>query len=152
VRRHKLGVTSAAIILLLTAAAALWGWKYRTTQAQLALEKERSEGEVWVREYAIPNIRRLVADKNYAAAFELAQQAERHAPDDPTLAELRPELSSIWSLVSEPAGAEVFGKPFGVRDADWKYLGQAPLQQVRLPRGLIHWKLAREGSAEVEGC
>jgi formylglycine-generating enzyme required for sulfatase activity/dienelactone hydrolase len=120
-------------------------------QSRLAAAKKRSEAEMWVHNHAIPNIRNFIARKDYRAAFELAERAEQAVPEDPILVELRPEFSAIWSVSSVPAGAEVNGKPYSDPPADWRPLGRTPLERVRLPRGLVHWKLTREGYAPVEG-
>ncbi len=149
--RHKLGVTAAAVMALLTVAAAFGAYKYWGAQTELSAEQQRTEDEQWVREQAIPGIRRLIGEKNYRAAFDLALEAERRIPDDPTLAELRPEFSSTWSVLSDPPQADVFWKPYGVKDAQWTRLGRTPLEGVTLPRGSVVWKLTKEGYAAVEG-
>src|SRR5262249_36055527 len=96
------------------------------------------------------NIRGLVSEKNYSAAFELAQRAEQAVPDDPTLAELLPEFTSIWSVTTEPSGADLYVKPYDRPQAEWRSLGRSP-REVRLPREFFRWKVAKEGFTPVEG-
>ena len=109
-RRNKAVLRAAALIVLLVAAAAIGAWKYREARAELAATQHRAESEHWVRDQAIPNIRLLLSEKSYRGALELAEKAERLTPGNPLLAELWPEISSTWSVVSDPAGADVYWK------------------------------------------
>jgi hypothetical protein len=43
---------------------------------------------------------------NYRAAFDLAVIAQRVIADDPTLAQLRPEFASFWTVTTDPPGAD----------------------------------------------
>jgi hypothetical protein len=139
VRRHKLAVAAAVALVFLAATVAVVTWMYRAEQAPLAAEQERGQKEQWMCEEAIPSIRRLLTQKNYGAAFELAEQAEQAIPRDPTLAELRPEFTSTWTVTTQPADAYVYVKPYEQPSAEWKRLGRSPLDHVRLPRGFFRW-------------
>lgn len=153
VRRHKLGTAAAATIVLLSLAVGMAVWNYRAAQVKLRAEQSRAKGEQWARQHAIPSIRRLIEQKDYGAAFDLAQKAERLMPGDPTLAELRGEFASTWSIVTRPAGANVFVKCYDAApEGAWRYVGSSPLEQVSLPRGLLRWRVLKEGYATVEGC
>jgi serine/threonine protein kinase/formylglycine-generating enzyme required for sulfatase activity len=139
VRRHKLGVATFLAMVLLGSTVAVSTWEYRADKAQR-----------WVREDAIPNLRRMVSENNYSAAFELAMQAEQAVPNDPTLAELLPEFTSTWSVTTEPAGADLYVKPYDRPQAEWRYLGRSP-RAVRLPREFFRWRVTKEGFTPVEG-
>jgi serine/threonine protein kinase/pimeloyl-ACP methyl ester carboxylesterase len=149
-RRHKLGVAITLAIVFLGSTVALSTWKYRAGQARLVAVQERASAERWLREDAIPNIRRLVSERNYSAAFELAKRAEQAVPDDPTLAELLSQFTSTWSVTTEPAGADLYIKPYDRPYADWRHLGQSPCD-VRLPREFYRWRVTKEGFTPVEG-
>lgn len=151
VRRHKLAVLAAALMVVLAGAAAIGAYLYWGSQAELSAEQKRTVDEKWLREQIIPDLRRLIADKNYGVAFDLAEETERRIPGDPTLAELRPEFSNTWTVVSEPPGADVFWRPYGSNTAVWTRLGHTPLEKVSLPRGTVVWKLTKEGHETVEG-
>jgi serine/threonine protein kinase/formylglycine-generating enzyme required for sulfatase activity/dienelactone hydrolase len=139
VRRHKLAVATTLAMIFLGSTVAVSTWEYRADKAQR-----------WVRETAIPNIRRLVSENNYNAAFELAKQAEQAVPHDPTLAQLLPEFTSTWSVTTEPAGADLYVKPYDRPQADWLYVGRSP-REVRLPREFYRWRITKEGFTPVEG-
>src|SRR5262249_10801219 len=126
--------------------------KYHGEQARLTMEQERAEEQRWVRQEALPQIRRLIREENYWAAADLTAQADLRAPADPTLAELRHELFATWSAVTDPPSASVYVRPYGDAQAGWRHVGLSPLDQVTLPRGFLHWKVAKEGYVPVEGC
>lgn len=99
----------------------------------------------WAREEAIPQILRLIETDSYAAAFELAERAERHIPDDPILADLWPKFSVIQPVVTSPPTVDVYIKPYDSLNEDWRHLGQTPLSGKRVPRGLLRMRFKREG-------
>jgi serine/threonine protein kinase/cephalosporin-C deacetylase-like acetyl esterase len=152
VRRHRIGVAATAGILVLSTTAGILGWKYRSEQVQVATERQHVKDEQWVREEALPQIRRFVDEWNFGAAFELAEEAERRVPGDPSLAELLPLFSAHLSVNTRPTGAEVYVKPYNDARRDWRHVGVTPLNSILLPAGLLHFKILKEGYAPVEGC
>ena len=99
----------------------------------------------WAREEALAEIQRLLAEDAYAPAVALAEEAEQHIPDDPVLAELWTEISAIGSIHVDPAQTDVYVRPYGASDDEWQYLGQTPLENVRLPIGDFQWRLEKKG-------
>ena len=97
------------------------------------------------RDEIIPEILELVEQDDYAAAFVLAVEAERHIPNDPILADLWPQLSRTKSLDTTPDGADVSFKHYQQPDDDWIQLGVTPLQDVRLPLGLLRVRVEKPG-------
>jgi serine/threonine protein kinase/formylglycine-generating enzyme required for sulfatase activity/cephalosporin-C deacetylase-like acetyl esterase len=150
VRRHRLGVATALAIVFLASTGAVGTWMYLAERDRLAAAQQRAAAERWMREEVIPSIRRLVSEQNYSAAFELANQAEQRVPDDPTLAELLPQFTSTWTVTTEPAGADLYAKPYDRPHADWRYLGRSP-REVRLPREFFRWRVTKEGFTPLEG-
>ena len=69
----------------------------------------------------------------------------------PTLAELRPQFTSFWTVTTEPPDAHVYAKPYDRPQEDWKNLGRSPLEQARLPQGFFRWRVTKEGCTPVEG-
>jgi formylglycine-generating enzyme required for sulfatase activity/dienelactone hydrolase len=99
----------------------------------------------WAREDAIPQIMRLTQTDDYAAAFALAKEAERLVPGDPVLASLWPQFSVTGSLVTTPAGADVYVQSYGAESSEWDHLGQTPLENVRLARGVYRFRIEKAG-------
>ena len=104
----------------------------------------------WARKEAIPEIISLTEQDRYLAAFSLARRVEKYIPNDPTLTKLWPRMSRDYSILTTPPGAAVFFRDYQAIDGRWEYLGRSPLENIRFPRGLYRWKIAKEGFETVE--
>ena len=104
----------------------------------------------WARLVAIPEIMRLVEQDDYTTAYPLAERVEHYLPDDPILDGLWPQIAVRTSIHTEPPGAEVFFKEYSTRQSDWKPLGRTPVESVRLPRGVLRWRIEKEGFESIE--
>ncbi len=98
----------------------------------------------------LPQIESLVADNDWDRAYALALQAERYLPEDPLLKRLLSTISVRMSFVSEPTGADVFYKRYNEPDGDWELLGTTPIDDVRLPRAVLHWRFDKPGYETAE--
>jgi formylglycine-generating enzyme required for sulfatase activity/cephalosporin-C deacetylase-like acetyl esterase len=94
---------------------------------------------------ALPEIERFIEQHRYLAAFSLARQVEKYIPKDPTLIKLWPRICRDFSLVTAPAGADIFFKEYSAIDGQWEYLGRSPLENIRFPHGVFRWKIQKEG-------
>jgi serine/threonine protein kinase len=110
----------------------------------------RSAKVRWAKEQAIPEIMQLSNDGDFAAAFQLAQQAEKYIPKDSRLAETWPEISWQTSIETDPPGADIFIKDYKSVDSDWEHLGQSPIDNIRISRGFKRWKITKDGFETAE--
>jgi predicted esterase len=99
----------------------------------------------WARDEALPLIERHAADGSWEMAFAIAQQVEARLPGDPTLAELWQSFSWLTSIPSNPPGAKVYRRPYREPAAEWELLGETPLYDIRIPRGLSELRLELDG-------
>ena len=88
---------------------------------------------------------KLAEQGDYLAAFFLARQVEKYAPDDPVLLKLWPQISRSYKVLTDPNGADVYYKEYTDIEGEWLYLGRSPLEGIRFPRGTYRWKLVKEG-------
>jgi hypothetical protein len=102
------------------------------------------------RDEVIPEIRRLVEEDKFTAAFARAEQIQADLPGDPALAELWPRLSQTVSVVTEPPGARVYSKDYRAPGDGWRDVGEAPIKNVRVPLGPRRWRFTKEGLGTVE--
>jgi len=130
----------APLLLLLVAGALGGAWWYRQNAPRR-----------WAKEQAIPQIAQLMDKNQFFAAFRLARQAEKYAPDDPTLARLRLNFSVPYTVVTEPAGADVYVKEYLDVKGDWEYLGKSPVR-LKLPVANYRWKVEKNGFEPVESA
>ncbi len=126
-------------VLLLLAICTLAGWGFR-----------RSSRVRWAKEQAIPEINRLIDEERYNAAFTLASESEKYIPGDAALTRLWPRISRTISIRTEPPGAEVYDKDYKTPESGWQYLGQTPIEKIRVPLGFFRWQFRKKGFAQVE--
>lgn len=126
------------VFAALVAMAALLTW---TTQQR---DRER-----WAREEALPQLQSLIGQDDYVAAFDLAQRIARVVPNDPQLRALEPMHSAPVTLDTDPAGAEVYFKPYEAPESAWRPLGRTPLVGVRVPKGVGVWRFDLPGHDTV---
>jgi serine/threonine protein kinase/formylglycine-generating enzyme required for sulfatase activity/dienelactone hydrolase len=105
----------------------------------------RSAKVQWARLEVLPEIESLIEQDKYLAAFSLARQAEKYIPKDPMLKELWPDMSRDYSVITTPAGADIFFKEYSDIDSQWQYLGQSPLENIRFPCGAYRCMVKKEG-------
>jgi formylglycine-generating enzyme required for sulfatase activity/dienelactone hydrolase/predicted Ser/Thr protein kinase len=144
-RTLKKPIYLAPLILALAAAA------YLAAHGVLSYQKAK-----WAREKLLPQIEALAQDipwtgegPNTWAAFELATQAEKYIPDDPLLQRLEQNISRRVKLSTSPTGARVYAKPYAADDSHWRYLGQTPADNIRIPIGFSRMRLEKEGFRTV---
>ena len=139
-RRLRQPKIAVPIVLAIAAIAVLSIWFFNR-QAKVR----------WAREVALPEIERLATDLwgDYPAAYRLAEQAEESIPRDPKLAEMFSKCSLRINIKTEPAGAKIFMKEYKDPEGEWTYLGDSPLEKIRLPVGVFRWKIEKEGYETV---
>jgi serine/threonine protein kinase/dienelactone hydrolase len=120
-----------------------WATVITLALATLVLSTTRDKwNERWAREQ-LSEIRRLIDEEEYAQALDLATKVEPIIPGDPTLEAMWPEFSVEASVKTDPENAGVAVRQWNAPDADWRHLGAAPIDRVRVPKGALHWKLSK---------
>jgi hypothetical protein len=99
----------------------------------------------WAKEKAIPEIDQLANQGKYIAAFDLAIKAEKYIPGDSSLKKLWPAISSNVSTKSDPPGAKIYRRDYDATDTNWIFVGETPLDNIRIPYSFSRIKLEKEG-------
>jgi hypothetical protein len=126
----------------------LFGGAWLMYRAQAGAERRAH----WVREQALPEIRRLADSGKRDAAFRLAMQARDILPSDSALEALWPRFSTRVNLRSEPSGARVYRTEYSALDSAWQYLGTTPLDSTPFPFGLSRLKFEKEGFRRLDAA
>ena len=92
----------------------------------------------------LPEIERLIERDDYVAASALAAQAEPALGSDPALGALWLRMSDVVSVRTDPPGADVAICDPTMQNA-WRDLGHTPIEGVRLPRGVLRWRIEKAG-------
>lgn len=104
----------------------------------------------WAREQALPEIIQLVEEGKYIPAFQLAQQAEKYIQDDPLLTTLWPRMSQEVSIQTTPPDSDIYMKNYETVGNEWQYLGQSPIDSIRIPFGFFRWKIEKQEYQTLE--
>jgi dienelactone hydrolase len=127
------------VLVLLAAMAAALGWlglrHYRIRDAY---------GRV------MPEVERLADAGDFPGALRLAQQVEAFLGQDPDFQGLLAITACPASVRTEPAGARVSWKPYVSPESDWRPLGSTPVADARVPRGLLRWRVEKQGFETLE--
>ncbi|MEE9152151.1 MAG: SUMF1/EgtB/PvdO family nonheme iron enzyme, partial [Thermoplasmata archaeon] len=105
----------------------------------------------WARQEALPEIKQLIEEnwRDFTDPYRLAEEAEKYIPRDPKLAELFSKCSLNINIKTEPPGAKIYMKEYKAPDREWEYLGVSPIEDIRLPIGILRWKIEKEGYETV---
>jgi tRNA A-37 threonylcarbamoyl transferase component Bud32/predicted esterase len=98
----------------------------------------------------LAQVQRLIDDEQFVEAVVLARNA------GPRLRESREfewlvDRATVPAIIhTEPPGADVMVKAYRAPEAPWLTLGTTPLQEVRVPRGLLRCRVVKSGFEAVE--
>ena len=127
-----------AVALALVVGAGIGAFFYRS-----------SERRRWVREQATPEIVKLAAEDKGVQAFQLMQEAEKYAADDPDLARAVASATRVASVHSTPPGTLVEVQDYLSPASTWLRLGITPLDKIRMPAGYLRWRVSKPGVGEL---
>ena len=123
--------------LALVALVSAWAW---LSARSARIERARR---------ALPEIARLDAADD-VAAFRLARKSLPDLAGDAEARRLWESITYERSLDSEPQGADVSWKSYGEPDSPWEALGRTPIQNVRLTRLRLRWRIEKAGFEPLE--
>jgi dienelactone hydrolase len=108
-----------------------------------------SPEEDWARTDGILELRGLVEEERWEEAFTLAHRLEVMIEDD-RLDSLWTQLSTPLAIESDPAGAQVFRRPYAAVDSAWEDLGATPLRVERFPNSPSVLRFSLDGHPDLE--
>jgi len=136
-RRHRSRIAVAGVVIIL-----LIGLVAMVVMYRRSVKAERVR---WAKGQAVPEIAQLIDRQRYSEAFALAKNAQKHIPDDPSLAALWPHICRDYSIGTTPAGANISYREYAAMDAPWQYLGRSPLERITMPQGPFRWRIEKGG-------
>ncbi len=103
---------------------------------------------------ALPRIEELARAERFFEAYDLAVQAQRYLPNDPTLTRLLRTIADDLTVVTDPPGAQVYLKRF-VPDESGRFparqlIGTTPINHQQIARGAYVVSIEKEGYAAFE--
>jgi hypothetical protein len=101
----------------------------------------------------LAEIDRLAETGALYEAFRLGRKVQVKIPADREVRRRVERITLPISIVTEPAGAEVEIKAYAsASDAPWMHLGRTPLEGIRVPYALVHWRISKSGYVTFEGA
>jgi hypothetical protein len=100
----------------------------------------------------LPAIQKLV-DENFrppTEAYDKAIEAMQWIPSDSALLKLWPRVASVTSVLTEPAGAEIFWKDYSKPEMEWRSAGITPVKEAAFPRGYVRMEFRKPGFQTIE--
>jgi len=138
VRKPKIAFSAILIILILTALL-VWYSRYRSNVR-------------WAKEHALEEIAQNINEVNYVKAFELIQKAERYLSEDPEFKRMAGLAVTRLSILTDPAGVDIYIKEYGDFDGEWEKLGITPIDGVKLPNLMYYlMRFEKSGYTKVMG-
>ncbi len=90
-------------------------------------------------------IRRLVGEYDFPAAYAIAEELDEQITDDSIRESMWSEVASEMTLETNPPGATVLRRDYGSTDADWMELGTTPVDVKHFPLGLSRLRFELDG-------
>jgi serine/threonine protein kinase/formylglycine-generating enzyme required for sulfatase activity len=134
----KRAIFYSLMAVILLAGGYIWFKSYRVEQAYGNLKKVEDLAK---------------AEKNFEA-YDLAMRVENVLPGNADLAKLWPSISDSLTVNSDQPGAKVYLRRFQA-DANGKfpsreYIGETPINDLRIPRGNYILQIEKDGFAPFE--
>jgi eukaryotic-like serine/threonine-protein kinase len=121
--------------------ATIGAWSYR---AHVQLR--------WAREVALPEAIRLAQAGKATQAFSFIWRAQQIIPNDPSLDQIRREISHPTAIHTNPSGAIIWAKSYDEPNDEWLRIGTSPIENLLLPLGYFRWKVTKVGFRTVESA
>ena len=99
---------------------------------------------IWVNNFMLPQVKNFLEKDDNVAAWLTASRINSFAPFFSTMSEDNDNISSLVNLQIQQDGVNVSWKAYG-EENEWRFLGKSPLPSIRLPRGILQFKLDKEG-------
>ena len=99
---------------------------------------------IWVNNFMLPQVKSFLEKDDNVAAWLTASRINSFAPFFSTMSEDSDNISALVNLQIQQDGVNVSWKAYG-EENEWRFLGKSPLPSIRLPRGILQFKLDKEG-------
>ena len=138
VSRKKLWFSIPGVVILILLIAT--GIRYLHRQAKIK----------WAEEQAFPEMRYWIGERDQVNAFLLSQQIKKYIPDNPEFLKLDQLTTQRFSIITDPAGADVYYKEYSHVNDEWILLGTTPLVNIEMPNWVLYrWKIEKKGHEVV---
>ena len=111
----------------------------------------QSESARQAPEQALPQIERLVEEREFVAAYRLGRRVERQLAANPQFQRVWHGFTAPATIRTTPPGAHVHLTDYRTPDGPWDLLGVSPIEGARLPLKSVRVRVEKAGYQELEG-
>jgi formylglycine-generating enzyme required for sulfatase activity len=112
----------------------------------------RSARARWASDEALPEIQRLIDQREIVAAYRLAREAEPFVARNPEFQRLWVESTVPVSIRTTPAGARLYITDYRGTEDDWYFLGISPIEEARIPAQAFRFRVEKAGFQTIEAA
>jgi len=99
---------------------------------------------IWVNNFMLPQVKEYISNDDNVSAWLTSSRINSFAPFFSSVSENSDDISALANIKIQQDGVSVSWKAYGQND-EWRFLGKSPLKSVRLPKGILKFKLEKEG-------
>ena len=103
---------------------------------------------IWVNNFMLPQVQEYLLEDDNVSAWMTSNRINSIAPFFSTISKDDDDISAVANIRVQQDGVNISWKAYGA-SKKWNYLGKSPLEPVRLPRGILQFKLEKEGLESV---
>ncbi|MCA9130124.1 MAG: protein kinase [Planctomycetales bacterium] len=148
--RRKMYLAIAGLLLVVASGAAITYSQFRALKLARLAQAEVLMKQEHARLRTIPDAKRLVTDGHFVPAFRLAREAHQIIADEPSLLDFWDRQANEVKLDSVPHSAVVSIRDVNDAEDDWLDIGRTPIQDPRVPKYEVRWRISLEGYAPRE--
>tara|TARA_B100001057_G_scaffold287564_1_gene287642 strand:+ start:1815 stop:4070 length:2256 start_codon:yes stop_codon:yes gene_type:complete len=99
---------------------------------------------IWVNNFMLPQVKEYISNDDNVSAWLTSSRINSFAPFFSSISENSDDISALANIKVQQDGVSVSWKAYG-QDDEWRFLGKSPLKSARLPKGILKFKLEKEG-------
>ena len=99
---------------------------------------------IWVNSYMLPQVKDYLSEDDNVSAWLTSSKINSFAPFFSSISNDSDDISALAEIKTQQDGISISWRAYASND-EWRLIGRSPIQPLRLPRGILQFKLEKEG-------
>jgi len=99
---------------------------------------------IWVNSYMLPQVKDYLSEDDNVSAWLTSSKINSFAPFFSSISNDSDDISALAEIKTQQDGVSISWRAYASND-EWRLIGRSPIQPLRLPRGILQFKLEKEG-------
>ena len=99
---------------------------------------------IWVNSYMLPQVKDYLSEDDNVSAWLTSSKINSFAPFFSSISNESDDISALAEIKTQQDGVSISWRAYASND-EWRLIGRSPIQPLRLPRGILQFKLEKEG-------